>query len=337
MDMLGSHPASLTCFYQQLQGYNAQKASFSHTINVRQVGHALLTLTPPNAPDQPETYLITLPALHIESLITGSPYVELEKYTHIASSTGYVCKIDYAGKGWLSGKKNTFTASMWKDGQGSSGGDEKHPLYTVEGQWSNTFRFSVHEGSNPKKGKQIESYQATATTPLTVLPVEEMDAFESRRAWRHVAAAINKGDMDATSYYKSRIEKAQRELRKAEKAEGRDWRRCFFKQVSSSSYSSSASSTTASYNPSTTVITNATTTSSSEIFDEDDPHFSKLVRMISGATRNSPWAGVEPEKTNGIWRFDAQRAKMAKRPFHPDVGPAVGLGEVEGTRPEDAR
>lgn len=274
----------------QLQGYNAQKASFSRTIHVKQVGHALLTLTPPNAPSQPETYLITLPALHIESLITGSPYVELEKYTHIASSSGYVSKIDYSGKGWLSGKKNTFTASMWKEGEG----DDKHPMYSVEGQWNDSFSFSMHEGDKRKKGKEVDSYRAKPTTPLNVAPTEKQDPFESRRAWWNVAASIVKGDMDAVSAHKSKIENAQRELRKKEKEEGRDWERKFFKTVK----------------------------------ENEDPTFTKLVKMVSGATA---WAGVEAEKTAGVWRFDPERAGTARSPFHPEVGER-GLGE-NGSEP----
>src|ERR1700759_5752006 len=107
----------------RLQGYNGQKASFSRTIHVKQIGHALLTLHPPGS-DSPETYLITLPALHIESLIYGAPFVELGKFIHIVSSSGYLAKVDFTGKGWLSGKKNSFTATLWKEGKGS----EKDPI-----------------------------------------------------------------------------------------------------------------------------------------------------------------------------------------------------------------
>jgi hypothetical protein len=66
------------------------------------------------------------------------------------------------------------------------------------------------------------------TTPLTVAPIEEQDDFESRRAWKKVADAIIKGDMDTTSYQKSIIENRQRAMRKQEKEEGREWERRFF-------------------------------------------------------------------------------------------------------------
>jgi len=51
---------------------------------------------------------------------------------------------------------------------------------------------------------------------------------ESRRAWNKVAEAIAKGDMDTTSREKSIIEVRQRELRKLEKEENREWNRRFF-------------------------------------------------------------------------------------------------------------
>lgn len=169
--------------------------------------------------------MITLPTLHIESLIYGTPFVELEKSTRIASSTGYIAKIDYSGKGWLSGKKNTFTASLYKESEG-----EKKPLYTVDGQWSDSFVIK-----NARTKEEVDRYVAhdIKTTPLRLAPIDEQDIFESRRAWRDVASAIERGDMDATSVHKSRIENAQREMRKVEKAEGREWERRFFRRVDS--------------------------------------------------------------------------------------------------------
>ncbi|OGM42121.1 protein KES1 [Aspergillus bombycis] len=211
----------------ELQGYNAQKASFSSTIQIKQIGHALLTVTPPNAdkndPAQKEQYLITLPSLHIESLIYGTPFIELEKTTRIVSSTGYVAKIDYSGKGWLSGKKNTFTAILYKESEG-----EKKPLYTVDGQWSDKFTIK-----DARTKAEVETYvvKNNKTTPLQLSPLEDQDLYESRRAWRDVASGIERGDMDAVSVAKSKIENAQRELRKVEKSEGREWERRFFNRV----------------------------------------------------------------------------------------------------------
>ncbi|TAQ87095.1 Fructose-bisphosphate aldolase [Chlorociboria aeruginascens] len=200
-----------------LQGYNAQKASFSRTINVRQIGHAIYKI---DAYD--ETYLITLPNLHIEGLIFGSPFVELNDTTYITSSSGYTAKIDYSGKGWLSGKKNSFTAALYPTGK------EKDTLYTISGQWTKTFE--IREGC----GKTVlETYDAedSPTTPLTIAPIEEQDDLESRKAWLKVAAGIAVGDMDIVGVEKTKIEVSQRELRNKEKAEGRIWERRYFSLV----------------------------------------------------------------------------------------------------------
>ncbi|OCK83314.1 oxysterol binding protein-like protein [Lepidopterella palustris CBS 459.81] len=204
-------------FGVRLQGYNAQKASFSRTINVKQIGHAILHI---DAFD--EDYLITLPSLHIEGLITGYPYVELNRTSYIQSSSGFTAKIDYTGKGWISGKKNSFTASLYPEGK------EKEPLYTVDGQWTDAFTIR-----DAKTKMVVDTFDpnVTKTTPLTVAPIEEQDEMESRRAWQKVATAISQGDMDTTSYEKSIIENSQREMRKREKEEGREWERRFFTRI----------------------------------------------------------------------------------------------------------
>jgi hypothetical protein len=268
-----------------LQGYNAQKASFSSTIQVKQIGHALLSFSPPgkdrnNAADR-ETYLITLPSIHIESLIYGTPYVELEKSTKIASSSGYIAKIDFSGKGWLSGKKNSFTASLYRESDG-----EKHPLYTVDGQWSSSF--TIRDACTKK---EIETYTVgnMKSTPMTVALLENQDAYESRRAWRDVATAIERGDMDATSLAKSKIENAQRELRKKEKEEGEEWERRFFKSVN----------------------------------EKDDTVFMRLATMLDLTQGNG--AGIESDRTGGVWRFHKERAKDAKPPYHKVGSEGLGL------------
>lgn len=173
---------------------------------------------------EPDKYLITLPALHIEGLIFGSPFIELEGATYITSSTGYTAKIDYAGKGWISGKKNSFTASLYPTGK------EKDVLYSVAGQWTKDFQINSGSAKHAGKDTFIEIYDPAKapTTKLTVAPIQQQHPLESRRAWSRVAAAIAKGDLDAVGVEKGKIETAQREMRLKEKAEGRAWQRQYF-------------------------------------------------------------------------------------------------------------
>jgi len=202
-----------------LEGYNAQKASFSRTINIKQIGHAVFSI-----PAYNETYLITLPNLHIEGLFFGSPFVELNDKTYITSSSGFTAKIDYSGKGWISGKKNSFSATMYPTGK------ERDILYTITGQWTKSFE--IREGTS-KYGSLVDTYDAekSPAEPLIVAPIEQQDPMESRRAWAKVAEGIAKGDMDMAGAEKSKIENAQREMRAKEKSEGRVWERRYFSQV----------------------------------------------------------------------------------------------------------
>lgn len=163
---------------------------------------------------------------------------------------------------------------------------EKHPLYTADGQWSNSFKIR-----DARSKKDVETFTVTSmkTTPLTVAPFEKQDVYESRRAWRDVAVAIEKGDMDATSVAKTKIEVAQRELRKKEKDQGQEWERRFFKRVN----------------------------------EKDDRTFMRLATMLELTQGNG--AGIESDRTGGVWRFDEARAANASPPYHKVGNEGLGL------------
>jgi hypothetical protein len=183
----------------------------------------VLTVPVPSS-EEHDTFLITLPSLHIEGLIFGSPFIELEGSSYITSSTGYTAKIDYSGKGWLSGKKNSFTATLYPTGK------EKDVLFNVSGQW--TKNFEIHSGPTKHNNKDnlLETWDPaeSRTSQLIVAPLEKQHPLESRRAWAKVADAIAQGDLDRVSQEKGKIENAQREMRAKEKAEGRTWQRRYF-------------------------------------------------------------------------------------------------------------
>jgi hypothetical protein len=150
-----------------------------------------------------------------------------------------------------------------------TGTSEKEPLYTVEGQW--TEAFTIHKGV--KSGPVVDTWDPDKhkITTLQVASIEDQDELESRRAWQKVAQAISRGDMDETAYYKGLIENEQREMRKVEKEEGREWERKYFSRT------------------------------------ENDSTFEELSKEIDKS--------LESEKTNGVWRWDEEKAKTAKPPF----------------------
>jgi len=84
-----------------------------------------------------------------------------------------------------------------------------------------------------KTGEIVEKFDTSSVprTPLTVAPIEHQHPLESRRAWAYVVDAIHKGDIFAVGYEKSKIENEQREMRKIEKAEGREFPRRYFSRA----------------------------------------------------------------------------------------------------------
>lgn len=206
----------------KLQGYNGIKSWISATsINVQQFGHALLEIGS-------ESYLITLPPLHIEGLITASPFVELEGTSFIQSSSGMVAKLDFSGRGYFTGKKNTFKARVYPDFYSSAHKDTA--ICTVAGQWLG--KSYITKGSTTPSKTDLVFYDATGpATHLTVKPIDQQNPLESRKAWEKVAAAIGKSDYDLIHKEKSLIENAQRELRKKEQEMGTPWSTRWFDEV----------------------------------------------------------------------------------------------------------
>lgn len=209
----------------QLQGYNGIRATISATlINVRQYGHAILLYE-----NHDESYLITLPPLHIEGLITASPFVELEGTSYIQCSSGLIVVIEYSGRGYFTGKKNRFKARLYQDRLASQ--KKENALYTISGQWSK--KSYVAKGSTTPTNKDELFYDATAKVPehLHVKPTDEQHPLESRKAWEPVAAAIREGNYDTIHKEKSLLENAQRQLRKDEQEAGTKWNARWFDQV----------------------------------------------------------------------------------------------------------
>jgi hypothetical protein len=165
-----------------------------------------------------------MPKVHVDGLITGSLFLELSGSSYIRSSSGYSVKIDYSRRGWLSGKRNSFLATIFRDA-GDAGGEPATPLYVAEGQWSDAFVLK-EAGSHHEMEKLC--LPAVPRTPLATAPLEQQHPLESRRAWRHVAAAIRAGDVRTVGREKSRIENEQRELRRRERCAGTEYPRRYF-------------------------------------------------------------------------------------------------------------
>ncbi|KAG8875299.1 Oxysterol binding protein [Tulasnella sp. 331] len=222
-----SHHPPITAYHIEnatkgvtLRGHCAQKTSFSAgAIIVKQVGHAVLSLTPINA-TAPEEYLITLPSLRIDGIFYGSPYIELTNTSWISSSTGWLSTIEYKGKGYFGGKSHSLKATLTPPGSTTV----KH---TVEGQWHETCKINGGATFTDVRGPKEE---------VEVKDLEEQDDWETRKLWQHVSKGIRGGDFETASREKTKIEareplNEQRQRRKDEREAGTTWQLKYFEHI----------------------------------------------------------------------------------------------------------
>ncbi|CCD24941.1 OSBP family protein NDAI_0E01250 [Naumovozyma dairenensis CBS 421] len=208
----------------KLEGYSQIKATFSKTLTlgVRQYGHSIFSIR------DNESYLITPPPLHVEGILMASPFAELEGKSFIQASTGMLAVLEFSGRGYFSGKKNSFKARIYRSSKDYH--NNKEPMYTISGQWSGVSKMIKHGAQEPSESL---FHDATKIKPtyLHVKPIEEQHPLESRKAWKDVAKAITIGDYKLIGETKSVLEERQRNMRKEEEAKGIDWERRWFKDV----------------------------------------------------------------------------------------------------------
>jgi oxysterol-binding protein-related protein 9/10/11 len=200
----------------QVVGHIGPRSYFSHTINIERRGFGTFRID-----KYDEDHVFTMPKVHVEGIVTFQIAPELSGTSYIHSSSGYTTKIEYCSKGWLRGASHSFKATLFRDGA------EKSPLYTAAGQWDGTYAVTNF------KGKLVETVDLDLLerTPLQVAPVEKQHPLETGRAWQNVIDAINNNDVLAIGREKSKIENAQRAMRKEEAREGRTWERRYFTSI----------------------------------------------------------------------------------------------------------
>jgi hypothetical protein len=200
-------------------------------IDLRQFGHAVIHI------DRfEEDYLIPAPRARVKGFLSGQLYPELVGTSHIVSSSGFISEIQFSppakSGGWfkwprLGGGKdqrNLFKAIICRRDD-----PKKTPLYSLAGQWSGSFTITYCDSG--KIVETVDLSRAAPAVPARTLAPEDMDPWETRRAWKPVIEAIGKGDMGETSNQKEKLENAQRGKRAVEERGGFKWEPLFFKQL----------------------------------------------------------------------------------------------------------
>lgn len=260
-------------------GYARVEMTFSSSVDIKQVGHAIVSI---DAYD--ETYLVPLPDVKVRGFLSGRLYPEVLGTYTIVSSSGYVSEMTFSGAGVFRGKKNTFEARLYRKDD-----PKKTALYEVAGVWS--------EGWTVKDcatGAVLETYDVDAVenrpAPMDLAPVAEQDPWESRRAWRGVIDALDRGDFRETVAEKSKLEQAQRRMRAEEKKQSgsggsaKEWEPLFFRSKAGG--------------------------------EHDAFH-----RLAQGTS----WK-LHDDKTKGVWRVDDAKISGSGRVQRPFRGGCTPLG-----------
>ena len=224
-EQVSHHPPVTACYLWndkagvRAEGFTRQEITFSGSVNIQQIGHAILHL------DQyDEDYLIPLPNVKVKGILTGGPYPELTEPCKIVSSAGFVAEVEFSGKRMLGlgGEKSHVEAAIYHT-------DDKrreNAIFTVEGTWTERL---VFKDSN---GQTIDDYNVSSASPteFRTLSLEQQDPWESRKAWNGVISSINAGDMRGVAEHKNKLENAQREMRKKNETSEENWKAAFFRQ-----------------------------------------------------------------------------------------------------------
>ncbi|KAG5463304.1 MAG: hypothetical protein BJ554DRAFT_383 [Olpidium bornovanus] len=185
-----------------------QKSSFKGTsIRVQQTGRVILRTT-----KYPEIYIITYPEIHIRSLYTGSPFLELTAGCDIRSSNGLTASITFVPKPWFTGTYHQFNVSVFRD--------PSKPLYTGSGRWMAT-SFITEVATNSTE--TLFDAEASPMSERIVAPTEQQHPLESRKLWLKVTKAIEAGNYSIATEEKRIIEEAQRQAKRERESSGAEW------------------------------------------------------------------------------------------------------------------
>lgn len=222
-EQVSHHPPTTAAYISDdVHGVHAEAYSTQHTslsgtsVMIRQSGHAVVKVD-----KYDETYLLPLPDVQARSVLTGSPWPELDDSYKIISSSGYTAEMKFTGKKMWGGSRNGFEASIYRTVD-----SHKQAIFTLSGSWSSKFSISNAAGEEIEVFDLADPHNRVA--PMTIRPEGEQSPWESRRAWRPTFDAIRKADNNLVVKEKSRLEDAQRQLRKQEQKEGKQWETTFF-------------------------------------------------------------------------------------------------------------
>ncbi|TFY80784.1 hypothetical protein EWM64_g3222 [Hericium alpestre] len=163
-------------------------------------------------------YVVTMPNMYARGILFGKMVLELGEACEARNDKlGLYADIEFKTKGFFSGTYNAVAGRVRK---------KDAEIGEISGKWSH-----VMEYKDMRTGKKRVLFDVdkggAKVAPKWVGPLEEQAPYESRRLWKELTEAIQRKDMDAATAAKTKVEDAQRELRKL-REESRDMHRSRF-------------------------------------------------------------------------------------------------------------
>lgn len=192
-----------------IQGYNKFKTTFlGNSILIKQLGYTLVLFK-----NTGESFLVTLPDLHIDGFLVGNFSLDLIGKSYVHSSSGYTARLEYQKKKIIGNKRNSFRAEVFYTNPDTS---FIKKIASIHGKWSGVSQISTQ--SNSARSTSSASYSffldPSVLTPLYlhVKNIENQHQLESRRVWSKVSSAIKKKSVSLIQLEKNKIEFNQRKL-----------------------------------------------------------------------------------------------------------------------------
>lgn len=225
-EQVSHHPPVTACYLWndkhgvRASGFTQQEITFSGNVNIKQKGYAMLHLD-----KWDEDYLIPVPNIKVKGILSGTPYPELSGSYSLVGSNGYVSRIKFDGKSFFgTGQKNHFEATLYHTDRPGE------VLYTAHGAWNGRLEFKDARADTKLDDFDVHELKSVK---VQVADLSEQDPWESRNAWKDVIAALHRGDMKGVADSKSRLEEGQRQMRKEEEANGKQWQTLYFDRIES--------------------------------------------------------------------------------------------------------
>ncbi|XP_077515349.1 oxysterol-binding protein-related protein 9-like isoform X2 [Amblyomma americanum] len=160
-----------------------------------------------------EEYVVSFPSGYGRSIFTV-PWIELGGTVEITcQKTGYNAVIQFHTKPMIGGKKHQLTAEVFPP-------NERKPFMTVTGEWNGVMTAKYPNGDQAV----FVDTTTLATTKKVVQPIQQQEAFESRRLWKEVTLALKNKDVNKATSSKTFLEEQQRREASERLHSGQTWK-----------------------------------------------------------------------------------------------------------------